>query len=672
MTVHQLLFGYDQGHDLLSGSTPLPPDARRRALVLSDLSGAEPDPAFDGYLTGYPLPSAGAYALARTWYAPEMPRPGCVWTHTLLVSFADLATIPEPSLLLSLFVRPTGPVREASQYAIPVTPPDRASDGLKPFDPTTAQDVLRALYADIDRVAPPPAVAVTRTRPRDAEALALAVWAQQWPRLRRSFSFCTGALELREIDGAPLDLQFTPQSRPTLGSSQVRLVSGEGVADPGSTPPWLAEALHDLATPDQRDFRQRLRAYGADVPGERWAFAALATAVSLSHDDLHTAALLEQLSHPFPDPSEGGTLKAELLRRPRGTQASESDQERLTALLTTPHHRAFASDALNVDGDVDALWFGDRKGGLALLRSLLEAKPNPWGRHALQRLIAAASPVELFRSLADSEPGVRTLFERRPELLHEPKLWSGSWLLRDHAMAALRERPDADWERIGQAMLDAGVERYADEVEAHIGTRAAQIALDWLLADQGRQLPRAWLGIVAQHVGALASLAEARPERPIGALLLDLGPTNPALRSVPPLVWMPLRDDMGRDLLTFDVFLLSLGLFDAGGQGRPVVEELFQTVHDAARALSLRARRWISFHAPSPGWKVWESVSPDEELRRALVRCSLAYGWGPDVLLRSARRRKTQVALAATLKGTSGHSVRRLYQAFTDALEFDN
>ena len=672
MTVHQLLFGYDQGHDLLSGSTPLPSDARRRALVLSDLSGAEPDPAFDGYLTGYPLPSAGAYALARTWYAPEMPRPGCVWTHTLLVSFADLATIPEPSLLLSLFVRPTGPVRETTQYATPVTLTDGTADGLRPFDPATARDVLSALYADIERAAPPPAVAVTRSHPGDAETLVLAVWAQQWPRLRRSFSFCTGALELREIDGAPLDLQFTPQPRPALGSSQVRLVPEEGAADSGSTPPWLTEALQDLTTPDRRGFRQRLRAYGADVPGERWAFAALATAVSLSHDDLRTAALLERLSHPFPDPSEGGTLKAELLRRPRGTQASESELERLTALLTTSHHRAFAPDALDVDGDVDALWSGDRSGGLALLRSLLETRPNPWGRDALQRLIATASPVELFQSLADSEPGIRTLFDRRPELLHEPKLWSGSRLLRDHAMAALRERPDADWERIGRAMLDAGVERYADEVEARIGTRAAQIALDWLLADRGRHLPRAWLGVVAQHVGALATLAEARPERPIGALLLDLGPSNRALRSVPPLVWMPLRDDMGRDLLTFDAFLLSLGLFDAGGQGRPVVEDLFQTVHDAARSLSLRARHWISLHAPSPGWKVWESVSPDEELRRALVRRSLAYGWSPDVLLRSARKRKTQAALASTLKRTSGLNARRLYHALSDGIDPDS
>ena len=36
---------------------------------------------FDQYVTGYPLDSINAYALAMTWYAPEMPRPGCVWTR---------------------------------------------------------------------------------------------------------------------------------------------------------------------------------------------------------------------------------------------------------------------------------------------------------------------------------------------------------------------------------------------------------------------------------------------------------------------------------------------------------------------------------------------------------------------------------------------------------------
>ena len=42
-------------------------------------------PGFESYLTAYPLPRSSLVAFARTWTAPEMPRPGCVWTHTLLI-----------------------------------------------------------------------------------------------------------------------------------------------------------------------------------------------------------------------------------------------------------------------------------------------------------------------------------------------------------------------------------------------------------------------------------------------------------------------------------------------------------------------------------------------------------------------------------------------------------
>src|SRR5262249_10651964 len=83
--VDQALHGYEDGHRLLAGSRPLPRDAERTMLVLSDLSGSGSIDGFESYLTGYALPSAGAYALARTWVALEMPRPGCVWTHTLLL-----------------------------------------------------------------------------------------------------------------------------------------------------------------------------------------------------------------------------------------------------------------------------------------------------------------------------------------------------------------------------------------------------------------------------------------------------------------------------------------------------------------------------------------------------------------------------------------------------------
>ena len=93
LVLHQALHGYSEGHRLLESSIPIPDDLKRLMQRMSDLSGSSVINGFQDYLTGYPLSSLNAYALAKTWYAPEMSRPGCVWTHTFVIAASVLARI---------------------------------------------------------------------------------------------------------------------------------------------------------------------------------------------------------------------------------------------------------------------------------------------------------------------------------------------------------------------------------------------------------------------------------------------------------------------------------------------------------------------------------------------------------------------------------------------------
>ena len=99
--VDQTLHGYNDGHRLIEGSLKLPQSDARTMLVLSDASGSGSRIPANGYITGYPLAESGKYVLARTWAAPEMSRPGCVWTHSLLIDFADLARLGSVDDLLA-------------------------------------------------------------------------------------------------------------------------------------------------------------------------------------------------------------------------------------------------------------------------------------------------------------------------------------------------------------------------------------------------------------------------------------------------------------------------------------------------------------------------------------------------------------------------------------------
>src|ERR1039457_6141935 len=101
----QALFGYRHGHRLLAASRRIDSTNERILARLTDLSGPRMLQGFETYLTGYPLAN-GSYALARTWYAAEMERPGCVWTHVLLLP-PDLVCHLHTSLTLNqCFRRP--------------------------------------------------------------------------------------------------------------------------------------------------------------------------------------------------------------------------------------------------------------------------------------------------------------------------------------------------------------------------------------------------------------------------------------------------------------------------------------------------------------------------------------------------------------------------------------
>lgn len=148
-------------------------------LVLSDVSGSSAKLPVNGYLTGYPLSGSGKFVLARTWAAPEMSRPGCVWTHSLLINFADLATLQSATSLTSLLRRPNGGSRQAYETTLKV----RTSPALGPDavgDISVCRALLGALYGS------PHKKVIVRYAGDEDEYLILALWMQQWPRLRRS------------------------------------------------------------------------------------------------------------------------------------------------------------------------------------------------------------------------------------------------------------------------------------------------------------------------------------------------------------------------------------------------------------------------------------------------------------------------------------------------------
>lgn len=105
--VHQVLHGYHNGHQLLASSIEFSFSDRRLLDSMSDGAGIDLTNCVEGYITGYALPESQKYVLAKTWYADDMQRPGCVWTHSLVFDIDCINQICSPETILQLYHRPS-------------------------------------------------------------------------------------------------------------------------------------------------------------------------------------------------------------------------------------------------------------------------------------------------------------------------------------------------------------------------------------------------------------------------------------------------------------------------------------------------------------------------------------------------------------------------------------
>lgn len=89
MLIHQTLHGYNNGHKLLAASVDISSKSKNILLKETD----SPSPTFhekkNTCYTGYPLIEDKFYVISKTWTANELNRPGCVWTHSLLIPLSS-------------------------------------------------------------------------------------------------------------------------------------------------------------------------------------------------------------------------------------------------------------------------------------------------------------------------------------------------------------------------------------------------------------------------------------------------------------------------------------------------------------------------------------------------------------------------------------------------------
>lgn len=306
MRIEQMLHGYDNGHRLLASSVLLKSNADMDSITtLSDWSEYVPKNGEDSsYVTAYPLTDSGYYVIAKTWYADDMKRPGCVWTHSLLIPFSELNGIDDFKRISKLFKRPESDAcwdvySRALEYETP-NYTEKDYEVLK-VDRNMVLTALKTFMNGGEN-----SVCFNALRDNTfAESLMLAIMNTQPQAMLCNVSWCTGTAYLRKINGKTLTCQYL--SKNTDISNEVSELEEEK---------WQTYVVDGMMRGDVNQ-GQLIRMFADDVGSSVKKYSAIVSVLYTLEDYFKTGTtnemrykdVLEIIAKAFPLAGEGTVIK---------------------------------------------------------------------------------------------------------------------------------------------------------------------------------------------------------------------------------------------------------------------------------------------------------------------------------------------------------------------------
>ncbi len=312
--INQTLHGYRSGHSLLASSIELTTPEKKELLLLSDFSGSGNESGFSEYFTGYPLTNSKYYAFAKTWYANEMPRPGCVWTHTLLLDISILWTIKNINLLQTLFIRPNSP--DVGKYNEPLQFPSSYFHRSNEKTNENFYWITDELYTRQEKL-----IVLSDSSEKYSQSI-FQLWSYQWPRLKRNFKFCTGSMSPRHLGTDLFDLQIMPYSREKF-IQRVEKAKYYIIQDIDTL--YSSDWIKDYRLENPELIEDFMTQYGSDVEGSTNKFLSMFKAFNLigRQIEFNYEEAIKYINENF-QTNEGRVLKASLIAKLLGFQKASA------------------------------------------------------------------------------------------------------------------------------------------------------------------------------------------------------------------------------------------------------------------------------------------------------------------------------------------------------------
>lgn len=485
ITVNQALHGYQNGHQLLAASTNLSLNAKRTLLFQSDLTGSIV-PGFESYITGYPIRETNHYVFARTWYAPEMERPGCVWTHSLLLDLSDIGKLPDLSILNSLFKRPKANSFESYNFEL-IFDAVKISIALKKNE-SEINDYMGAIMEALYK-SPNSTCLVPQNSSQNLENEILNIWSEQWPRLRRNFTFCTGALNLKVLEGEEYDLQIIPEK---LTSNIKRQSKDSNVIHFEQS--YFDDWLNIFKKYDRKEIHRFLWAFGADIEGKRSNYIPLLKLFqSLHSPDFSLSEVNNFVSKYFPDSDKGKFLKKNFFGA--NSILPVSEKVLIDFLLSNSNNLSINYNELQIaDRIINLITSGEISDDeiIRLFRKI------DYSRIDISIWNKANLPLELvLRLIEENSSLISVLVNRLPKIAEDIKVWHLSYSIQLEILHSLQDL-NTNWENVLDAVVNSGSKVIFDFRKV-IGQKVTTYSLQLINSGEGSTLNVDWIEYFVQN-----------------------------------------------------------------------------------------------------------------------------------------------------------------------------
>ncbi len=562
----QCLFGYSDGHRLLAASSGVSDKIASTLLPYSDLAAG----IFDrnqAYWTGLPVPGAKKYALMRTWPAPEMPRPGCVWTHVILIDFPDIAKFENLAQLIAYVRRPQS--NESLGFYQKIIHLPSFIDACLPL-PFTIRDtvqLLRCIYGPVQR-----SLRGVSSSPDD---LIFAVWSQQWPRLRRAFAFQTAIL-------------VQPEKNPRFDLRISATGTSESLEEPITRSE--AEAAMDVSEGSLTDFRRFLWRYGSDLKNGRgafWTLVELYCDFVLDENPAPFGSAIERTYFHFPDVDDALTLKNDLLGLSNSEWSVFSHPDPLDVLRFVVERPDLANGMSMAEKHLTAVAevLASRPKELIALANKAAERKTPFSAFLLNEIASHAAPTSFLKLCAKFPHVRREVVARRPELLDQDAV---SQIPPEEIVALIKgSRVDQGLlVKLAPRLLSVDSQLLADFFFNAAPAEIAMMVIERTM--KGSQTPRCWMELMAkveatEIADIVLKCASSMSELATGITLFKwdvrLGASiNAARWSV--LISKLENNVSGADAQWLRCFLLAISLKTPQKGREPLLEYAFDAVHD--------------------------------------------------------------------------------------------